>query len=206
MSVPTALPAPDPATTTGVILAGGRGRRMTTDGGIADKALLPFRDRPMIAAVIDRFAPQVGETLINANRRHAEYARFGLRVVGDEFAGFAGPLAGAHAGLAAARHPWVLTVPCDSPFLPHDLAARMAVAVAAARVPLGVARAGGRDQPVFLLAHVGLRDGLGRFLASGEARVGRWYASLPHVVIAFDDAAAFCNINTPADLALHSNA
>src|SRR6185295_14379492 len=106
---------------TGVVLAGGQGRRM----GTVDKGLQLLRGKPMVAAVIERLAPQVDEILINANQNLDAYARFGHRVVPDAIGGFAGPLAGLHAGLSMAKHPLVLTVPCDSPFLPADLYARL---------------------------------------------------------------------------------
>ncbi len=85
-----ALPAPTPGHTTGLVLAGGRGTRM---GGV-DKGLQPFQGRPMVAHVIERLAPQVNELLVNANRNAEAYAGFGHRVIADEIAGFAGPLAG----------------------------------------------------------------------------------------------------------------
>src|SRR4051794_24267998 len=99
---------------TGLILAGGRGRRM---GGV-DKGLQVLRGKPMIAWVLARIAPQVDEVLINANQNLGEYRRFGPRVVPDGISGFAGPLAGLQAGLDAAEHLLVATCPCDSPFLP----------------------------------------------------------------------------------------
>src|SRR5258706_1664052 len=105
----------------GVVLAGGQGRRM---GGV-DKGLQLLHGKPVVAHVLARFAPQVGEIVINANQNAAEYAKFGHRVVADEIGGFSGPLAGLHAGLLAASHPLVVTVPCDSPFLPDDLVSRL---------------------------------------------------------------------------------
>jgi len=102
---------------TGILLAGGQGRRM----GTVDKGLQLLHGRPMVAAVLARFAPQVDEILINANQNLEAYRAFGHRVVPDAIGGFAGPLAGLHAGLSAASHPLVLTAPCDSPFLPLDL-------------------------------------------------------------------------------------
>ena len=106
---------------TGIILAGGQGRRM---GGV-DKGLQPLKGRPMAAWAIERLAPQVDEILLNANQNLEAYARLGYRVVPDSLGGFAGPLAGLHAGLQAASQPLVVTVPCDSPFLPLDLVARL---------------------------------------------------------------------------------
>ena len=102
---------------TGLILAGGLGRRM----GGRDKGLQPFRGRPMAAWAIERLAPQVDTLLVNANQNPASYAAFGYPVVPDRIAGFAGPLAGLHAGLSACETPLLVTAPCDSPFLPEDL-------------------------------------------------------------------------------------
>lgn len=199
-----ALPPPRPDAITGVILAGGLSRRMGGPDGAIDKGLAGFRGRPMIAWVIERLSGQLDELLVSANRHRAQYARFGLRVVADRIPGFVGPLAGLHAAMVVARHPWVLSVPCDSPFLPDDLVARMAAAVDDAGVPLGVAKSGGRDQSVFLLAHRCLAPGIAEFLAAGQARVGLWYAPIARASVEFDEPAAFRNINTPGELARFS--
>ena len=89
-------------------------------GGV-DKGLKALRGRPMVEWVVERFAPQVDEVLINANQNLEAYAAFGYRVIPDEIGGYAGPLAGLHRGLSQAAHDLVATVPCDSPFLPADL-------------------------------------------------------------------------------------
>src|SRR5437879_5449530 len=123
---------------TGVVLAGGQGSRM---GGV-DKGLQPFRGSSLVAHVIERLAPQVDELLINANRNPAEYARFGHRVVADEIEGFAGPLAGFERGLAHAGGALVVTVPCDSPFLPTDLVRRLRQPLEARAAELAVAKTG----------------------------------------------------------------
>ena len=121
-----------------MILAGGQGRRM---GGV-DKGLRELRGKPMVAWVLERFAPQVGEVLINANQNCEIYARFGHRVIADAIGGFAGPLAGLQRGLSEARHPLVATVPCDSPFLPADLVSRLNAALQTQQAQLAVARTG----------------------------------------------------------------
>lgn len=200
-----ALPEPRSAAITGVILAGGLSRRMGTPDAPVDKGLAMFRGRPMVSWVIELLGRQVDEVLLNANRNPLEYGRFGPKVIADRITGFAGPLAGLEAAMAVARHPWVLSVPCDSPFLPGDLACRMADAVAAAGVALGVARSGGRDQSVFLLAHRSLAPGIAAFLATGESRVGSWYASLARATVDFDELAGFRNINTPDELSRFAN-
>src|SRR5512140_25187 len=106
---------------TGLILAGGQGRRM---GGI-DKGLQLFRGQRLVDHVYARVAPQVGGIIISANQNHDAYKSFGVRVVSDAIGNFAGPLAGLHAGLSVSRRPYLASVPCDSPFLPMDLVARM---------------------------------------------------------------------------------
>ena len=182
---------------TGVVLAGGQGSRM---GGV-DKGLAAFRGRPMVAHVIERFAPQVDEILVNANRNVDEYARFGHRVIADEIAGFAGPLAGFERGLAHARGQLVATVPCDSPFLPLDLVARLRTALEEKSAQLAVAKTGAQAHPVFCLMRREVHASLARFLAAGERKIDRWYSGLAVVEVAFDDEAdAFANINTRAQL------
>ena len=188
---------------TGVILAGGQGRRM----GSVDKGLRELRGKPMIEWVLERFAPQVDAVLINANQNLELYARFGHPVITDEIGGFAGPLAGLQCALSAARHPLVATVPCDSPFLPADLVARLDTALQAPQAQLAVARTGNQPHPVFCLCRRGVLPHLTRFLADGGRKIDAWYATLRVVEVAFDDEAdAFSNINTPEELSAFENA
>lgn len=183
---------------TGVVLAGGQGSRM---GGV-DKGLQPFRGKPMVAHVIERLAPQVGELLINANRNPEAYARFGHRVVADEIEGFAGPLAGFERGLAHARGNLVMTVPCDSPFLPLDLVERLRSALERETAQLAVAKTGDQAHPVFSLMRRDVHSSLRDFLASGQRKIDKWYGALRVVEVSFDDEAdAFLNINTREELA-----
>jgi len=183
---------------TGLVLAGGQGSRM---GGV-DKGLAPFRGKPMVAHAIERLAPQVDEILVNANRNPEAYARFGHRVIADEIPGFAGPLAGFERGLAHARGQLVATVPCDSPFLPADLVARLRAALEGAGAQLAVARTGDQPHPVFCLMRREVHASLAAFLSSGQRKIDKWYASLAVAEVAFDDEAdAFANINTRDELA-----
>jgi molybdopterin-guanine dinucleotide biosynthesis protein A len=183
---------------TGIVLAGGQGSRM---GGV-DKGLQPFRGKPMVAHAIERLSTQVDELLVNANRNPAEYERFGCRVIADEIPGFAGPLAGFERGLAHASGTLVATAPCDSPFLPADLVARLREALEDAKADLAVAKTGAQAHPVFCLMRRTVHPSLEAFLARGERKIDRWYASLQVVEVAFDDEAdAFLNINTREELA-----
>ncbi|MEP7070015.1 MAG: molybdenum cofactor guanylyltransferase MobA [Usitatibacter sp.] len=183
---------------TGIVLAGGQGSRM---GGV-DKGLQPFRGRPMVAHAVERLAPQVDELLINANRNPEAYAQFGHRVIADEIEGFAGPLAGFERGLAHASGDLVVTVPCDSPFLPADLVARLRAALEREGADLAVAKTGDQAHPVFSLMKRGVHESLRGFLSSGQRKIDKWYAALKVVEVPFDDEAdAFLNINTREELA-----
>ena len=196
----TAIAPPIP----GVILAGGLSRRL----GGGDKCLLPLAGRPIVAHVIDRVRPQVAALALNANGDATRFADFGLTVVADDAADFAGPLAGILAALdwAQRAHPsasTVLTVPADTPFLPPDLAARLAAAGAPA-----LARSGGRVHPVVGLWPLSLRDDLRKALrAEGIRKVEHWTGRLAPAIVDFppmDSPAGaidpFFNINTPEDL------
>ena len=179
----------------GIVLAGGKGSRM---GGV-DKGLQPLRGKPMVEWVLARFAPQVAEIVINANQNVPTYEKYGHRVVSDQIGGFAGPLAGLHAGLNAAKHPLVVTVPCDSPFLPEDLVGRLRGSMK--DHDLAVAKTGDQAHPVFALMKRDVRESLEAFLASGGRKIDAWYAALKVVEVPFDDEAdAFRNINTMDEL------
>ena len=179
----------------GIVLAGGLGRRM---GGV-DKGLKELRGKPMVQWVLERLAPQVDELVINANQNLERYRAFGAHVVSDEIGGFAGPLAGLHAGLKAVKHPLAVTAPCDSPFLPSDLVSRLRNELKAN--DLAVAKTGSQPHPVFALVRRECRESLEAFLAQGGRKIDAWYASLKVVEVSFDDEAdAFRNINTPEEL------
>lgn len=183
---------------TGLVLAGGLGRRM---GGI-DKGLQEFRGEPMVAQVIRRFAPQVDALIVNANQNIERYAEFGHPVVPDVITGYAGPLAGLHAGLNACRTPLLVTSPCDSPFLPLDLVARLHEALEREGADLAVARTGEQSHPVFSLVRRHVLPGLTDFLDGGGRKVDLWYSALKVVEVSFDDQPdAFANINTLNELA-----
>ncbi len=183
-------------TATGVLLAGGQGRRM----GGADKGLEEFRGRPLAAAVLERLVPQVDEVLVNANRNVERYAALGGRVIPDIMPGHPGPLAGMQRGLMEAARDLVVFVPCDAPNLPADLVRRLAQPLEDSRIDASVAVAGGRLQPVFCLLRRALLPQLTAFLEDGGRKVDAWLATLQVARVAFADAAAFANINTPQEL------
>jgi len=169
-------------------------------GGV-DKGLQPLRGKPMVQWAIERLAPQVDEVLINANQNIDTYAAFGHRVIPDEIGGYAGPLAGLHRGLSEAVHELVATVPCDSPFLPLDLVARLRAAMDLENAELAVARTGEQLHPVFCVCRTTVLQRLTAFLESGGRKIDAWYSALRVVKVPFDDQPdAFSNINTESEL------
>ena len=188
--------------TLGLILAGGRSRRM----GGGDKALMLLAGRPLLAHVAARLAPQCAVTVISANGDPARFAPFGLDVVADDVPDFAGPLAGILAGMdvAYARDlGWIVSVPVDTPVVPHDLVARLHAARGGELRPV-VAASGARRHPAVGLWPVGLRGALRHAVATdGVRRVGdfaeRHAAAIADWPTAPHDP--FLNLNTPADVA-----
>ncbi|WP_299235394.1 molybdenum cofactor guanylyltransferase MobA [uncultured Halomonas sp.] len=176
---------------TGLILAGGQGRRM---GGV-DKGLVPFAGRPLVAHVRDRLAGRVAELLVNANRSLADYDDFADRVIEDAEDGYQGPLMGIYSGLRAARTPWLLVVPCDTPRLPDDLVSRLVTGIG--KADIAVAGDGQRLHPVVALMRTSLADDLAAALAAGERKIDRWYARHDWVQVDFAEGEdAFANLNT----------
>jgi molybdopterin-guanine dinucleotide biosynthesis protein A len=181
-----------------IILAGGRATRMNG----ADKGLVPLQQKPLIQHVINRLAPQVDEILINANRELAQYQALGYTVLQDEVEDFLGPLAGFSLGLQHAKHDYVLTVPCDSPLLPINLAQRMMAELVKRKADIAVASSGGNTHPVFCLCKKTVLPSLTAYLEQGERRVSAWQKSQQYIEVDFSDGSeAFTNLNTLEDLA-----
>ena len=181
-----------------IILSGGRATRM---GGI-DKGLVLLQQKPLIQLVIECLAPQVDEILINANREITQYQAFNYPVFQDVHADFIGPLAGFSLGLQHAMHDYLLTVPCDSPLMPHDLAQRLLNALITQQADIVVASSDGNAHPVFCLCKKSVLPSLTEYLASGERRVSSWQKSLAYTEVDFSDCRdAFVNLNTFEDLA-----
>ena len=157
----------------------------------------------MVAHVIERLAPQVNSLIINANRNLEQYAAFGFPVVSDAVGGFAGPLAGLHAGLKGCKTAFIVTAPCDSPFLPLELVARLFEALQENIAELAVAKTGDQAQPVFALYSATLLPSLTAFLESGGRKIDAWYSTHRVVEVPFADESAFANINTLDELKDH---
>lgn len=189
----------------GVLLAGGLARRM----GGGDKPLLALGGRPILAQAIERLRPQCAALILNANGDPARFSAFGLPVVADSVAGFAGPLAGVLAGMDYAAAHWpdardILSAPADTPFLPGDLVARLHAARGTAGARIAVAASGGRVHHAVALWPVALRDDLRRALVEEELRkVSAFIARHGSVTVDWptEPHDPFFNVNQPEDLA-----
>ena len=183
---------------TGVILAGGRAQRM---GGM-DKGLIPLNGKPMVEHILDAVRPQVGALLINANRNLEDYGRYGLPVITDRMGDYFGPLVGMASALEVSTTPYLLTVPCDSPLIPADLAARLYQELQEADAEISVAHDGERMQPVFALLRRELLPSLLAYLDAGGRKIDTWYAQHRLVLADFSDRQELsCNVNTPDEQA-----
>jgi molybdenum cofactor guanylyltransferase len=209
MMVATARRAPGRDAIAGLVLAGGLSRRM---GGV-DKALLHWRGQPLLAHTLAVLAPQVACLLVSHNRGDAELLALATAhaapCLPDTRPGHLGPLAGVLAALEhLAQHgpacPWLATLPCDVPKAPADLVARLAAAAGTSGLAIAASRNVDHslaEHPTCMLVHQRLRPTLEAALAAGEQRVRAWAQAQGAAVVVFDDAEAFANVNTPADLA-----
>lgn len=194
---------------TALVLAGGRGTRM---GGV-DKGLQTFNGTPLALHTLLRLQMQqgglIGEVMINANRNLAAYEAFGAPVWPDSLPDYAGPLAGFMTGLERCETPFLMTVPCDTPLFPPDLAVRLADALGRENADIAMAAAREEDgqirtQPVFCLLRADLLESLVAFTHEGGRKIDRWTAMHKTVTVPFDqpndDPRAFFNANTLAEL------
>ena len=183
-------------TVTAVILAGGMARRM--DG--VDKGLIELNGRPMIEYIIEALKPQVDNIVINANRNLEQYRRYGYPVVEDIMGDYFGPLVGMASGLQACSSERILTVPCDSPFVPPRLAEKLDTALREQDAELSVANDSERMQPVFAMLHRYLLPSLLAYLDAGGRKIDTWYSEHKMALADFSDwPDTFININTPQD-------
>lgn len=194
----------------GLVLAGGRSRRMFGEDG--DKGLLDLCGQPMIARVIERMRPQVSRVVLNANGDPSRYATFGLPIVADASAHYDGPLAGVLAGMGWARAEtpdarWIATAPADSPFLPENAVRRLREEIVNNERTIAFAASNGRAHYAVALWPVALADDLAAFLASGERKAGSFAARHVTVAVAFSGIEIgdksidpFFNVNTPEDM------
>jgi molybdopterin adenylyltransferase len=178
-----------------VILAGGRGSRI---GG--DKGLQCLHGRTLLAWVLDALSSQGDELLVSANSRPDDYAELGCPVIADQTPGWIGPLAGLQSAMRQAKHDLVACVPCDTPFLPKDLIARLFAALGNNEAVVAVS--GGRRQPTIALYRKTVLAKLDDYISSGERKVGGWLDTLKVSEVVFDEVDAFANINSLEELAV----
>ncbi|HAJ93158.1 MAG TPA: molybdenum cofactor guanylyltransferase MobA [Gammaproteobacteria bacterium] len=188
--------APPTDDITGVILAGGKARRM----GGADKGLITLQDKPMIDYIITGLQPQVGKLVINANRNPERYSAYGLPVIADMLGDYFGPLVGMATGMHATDKPYIVTVPCDSPFIPDMLVETLYRALHDQQADISVAHDGTRMQPVFALLRCELLPSLLAYLEAGGRKIDTWYSQHHTALADFSDSPdTFMNLNTPED-------
>jgi len=181
----------------GVILAGGRATRM----GGQDKGLLLIQGQPMVVRICEILRPQVETLYINANRNQSQYARLtGCPLVSDHIGHFAGPLAGMAAALNICTLPYLIAVPCDSPFVAPDLVKRLYLSLQQQQAEIAMAMQDGKPQPVFVMLSTHLLPSLTLFLESGGHKIINWYYQHRVAEVDFSDRAEmFENINTPQE-------
>jgi molybdenum cofactor guanylyltransferase len=179
---------------TGLILAGGRGRRM----GGTDKGLVDWHGKPLVEHVVERLRPQVATLRISANRNLDRYRAWAPVIEDPEPSAFAGPLTGILTALRTTTTDWLAVAPCDLPALPLDAIARLAAGLAGSRA--AYAAPDGQGHSLVCLLHRSLAPELARHVGDGGARVGAWFAMCGATAVPFADAAAFVNLNAAADL------
>ncbi len=177
-------------------MAGGWGIRI---GG--NKGLRILHGRMLITWVREAISRDSVEVLISANDATEDYASLGSRVIADLLPGRAGPLAGLHAALYYGTTDFVMTVPCDTPFLPKNLLASLDAGFNQPQVEAVVAVAGGHRQPTIAMYRKNVLPKLVAYLESGGRKVNDWLDTLLLNEVVFDNADCFENINTGQDLA-----
>lgn len=180
---------------TGIILAGGLGSRM----GRVNKGLQILHGEPMVMHILRILSPQVANLMINANHDLNDYEQFNQVIHSDIFPDFVGPLAGIHVGLKNCTTQYLLSVPCDAPFLPVDLVKKLALSLENEKADIAIAFTKENDQlahhPVFCLMNSNLCSHLENFIQQGGRKVRQWQSTLKVANTFFEEAEKFQNIN-----------
>jgi molybdopterin-guanine dinucleotide biosynthesis protein len=188
-----------------VILAGGKGRRM----GGKDKALIPLLDRPLLSYVLESISGHVAPIALNINTNLDKFSEFGYQIIEDPIKGHLGPLAGILASLNWARQlnqKWVMTLPCDTPFLPKNIVKEMIkLKNKELDVDLVVAQSKGYNHPVIALWKSDLNLKLEKALNEGIRKIDIFTSNLKVAYVDFDkinneNFDPFTNLNSPLDL------
>ena len=181
----------------GVILAGGRARRMNNQ----DKGLMKFKGRPMVSYALAALAPVVDYVFINANRNIDQYRQFGCPVISDQTDSFDGPLAGVLTAMIHADADILVVLPCDSPLIKTEHLQKLLSTRAENNADVAVAFDGLRIHPVFFAVKTALQDSLQDYLAGDQRKVAAWLAQQNFVKVDFSrEPEIFSNINTLAEL------
>jgi molybdopterin-guanine dinucleotide biosynthesis protein A len=184
-------------TVTGLILAGGRGKRMEGQ----DKGLIPLNAETLVEHCIRRFAPQIDHLCISANRHIARYQQLGYPVLADSSDDFLGPLAGLLSAYQQLQASLIAVVPCDAPLLACDLVSRLLDARAMEQDLAVIPHDGQRLQPLFGLYTQKALAALPAYLDSGQRKVLTWVESLAPRIVDFSDRQdSFHNVNSMTEL------
>lgn len=187
--------APRKPGVTGLILAGGAGRR----AGGRDKGLIEWQGRPLISHVYDRVSPTVDQLIISCNRNADHYHAVAPTLISDLRPGYEGPLAGIEAAVCSVEHEFLLIVPCDAPLIPGDLQEQLLGTLKQhGEANVAFARHEERNQYLCALLRSACLESLPAFLDSGERAVRHWYAQCGAIAVDMNaDPSAFLNINHP---------
>lgn len=191
------IPPPTKETITGLILAGGKGRRFNCQ----DKGLLAYKNTTLVEHAITRLQPQTAAIIISSNRHFAFYQQRNINYVEDKITGFSGPLAGIHAALAVIKTDWLVSIACDTPCFPYTYVEQLINALDKKKTLIAVAHSNKRLQNVSMLLHKSLYKSLDSFLMAGERKAQIWLEQHAPAICEFNSPPyAFFNINTPDEL------
>lgn len=171
---------------TGLILAGGAGRRVSG----RDKGLIEWHGKALVAHVIQRLQGQVGQLLISCNRNADIYSAFGLQLVSDQREDFQGPLAGIESAAVLVNTRFLVVVPCDTPALPGDLVDRLLAPLqdsSGHSADISFVHDGEREQYLCAALHSKVLASLSAYLDSGQRAVRHWYAQHRVTAVDFSD-------------------
>ncbi len=188
-----------------VILAGGLAKRM----GGKEKALIEIQNRPLLSYILEIISGYASPIGLNINKNHKKFTKFKYPLLKDKIEGFLGPLSGIFTALSWAKdidENWVLTLPCDTPYLPKNLIPKIMKLSSIEKNNFDVisVKCNHQTHPVIGLWKTNLIEKLENSLKDGVRKIDLFTSNMnvKYVEYFFKENSfdPFTNLNSPSDI------
>lgn len=164
---------------TTVILAGGQSTRMQGK----DKGLLIINGQSFVEYIVSQISDETNNIIINSNQNKTKYKALGFSVISDIYPNFQGPLAGIHAALSICQTDYLVTLTCDSPYIPEKCIIQLFNQLHNQNADLCFIKDNNNEYPLMNIMKKSLITSIEKHLDSGHKKVFDWFKTLHHTFL-----------------------